>query len=152
METLEIKQQLYSICKASIEKRIKTIEDTLKSIEESRNNETKSSVGDKYETGRAMMQIEEGKSKAQLLQAAQVRNELTQIDVQKTSSVVEVGSLIETNKGNYYLSIGIGKVRLEGNLYYCLSVNSPIGKKLIHKKAGDAFDFNGTKILITAVY
>jgi len=53
----QIKEALYKACEEDTEKRINVIERNLKSIEESRNNETKSSAGDKYETGRAMLQI-----------------------------------------------------------------------------------------------
>ncbi len=55
----EIKEQLYNYCMTHINNRINNIEDILRSIKEAKNNETKSSAGDKYETSRAMMQIEE---------------------------------------------------------------------------------------------
>ena len=144
----EIKDQLLKTCEEEIEKRIKSIKEVLKSVEESRNNETKSSVGDKYETGRSMMQMEEEKNKNQLYQAFRVKQELTKIDPGKISNKVEIGSLVETNKGNYYISIGIGKVKLDTGLYYCVSTSSPIGMKMMGKEIDDEIEFNGAKILI----
>ena len=151
-KTYEIKEQLFRICEADIEKRIKSIDEVLKSIEESRNSETKSSAGDKYETGRSMMQMEEQKCRQQLFQANQVRLELMKIDIQRKSDKVEKGSLVETTNGNYFISIGIGRVRLDDVLYYCISSRSPIGMKLMHKEKGDEIEFNGRKIRVAGIY
>ena len=118
-QKFQIKEELYKICEEDTERRINTLEEILKSIKESRNNETKSSVGDKYETGRSMMQMEEEKNKRQLLQVNQVKNELRKIDLRKRPEKVETGSLVTTNKGVYFISIGIGKAILGDQLYYC---------------------------------
>ena len=148
---IEIKRELFKICSQNIEQRISTIENRLKLIEESRNNETKSSVGDKYETGRAMMQMEEEKSKIQLLEANRVRQDLLKIDTERNFEKGELGSLISTNRGEYYLSIGIGKVNLKDKLYYCISMDSPIGKKLRNRQKGEEIGFNNMKIRIEEV-
>lgn len=148
----EIKEKLFQACQADIDQRINSIQEVLGSIEESRNNETKSSVGDKYETGRSMMQMEEQKSRQQLFQANQVRLGLMKIDIQRKSDKVESGSLVETTTGNYFISIGLGKVRIEDTIYYCVSSRSPIGMKLMHKKKGDEIEFNGKKIRIDGIH
>jgi hypothetical protein len=146
-----IKQALYQRCFEDIEQRINVIEETLASIRESRNNETKSSAGDKYETGRAMMQIEEDKNRSQLAQAFEVKNELQKLDIDKKTIRVENGSLVYTSNGVYFISIGIGKVKLEDQLYYCVSRFSPIGMKLIGKRTGDEIEFNGNQIRIVKI-
>jgi len=150
--TNKIKQQLHQACQQNIQGRIEAIQQKLDAIEESKNNETKSSAGDKYETGRAMMQIEADNSRRQLAEAKNVSNKLAQIKPEKTYTQVEPGSLVMTNKGNYYISIGIGKVKLNDTLYYCISENAPIGKLLNRKKTGDEVIFNGNKIQIKKVY
>lgn len=150
--TYEIKDKLFRLCEADIDKRIRTIQEVLISIEESRNNETKSSVGDKYETGRSMMQMEELKSRHQLFQANQVKLELMKIDPYKRSNKVETGSLVETTSGIYFISIGIGKFKIDAALYYCVSSSSPIGMRLMHKEKGDEVEFNGAQIIIRGIY
>lgn len=145
------KEVLYKACEADTEKRINTIEKNLKSIEEARNNETKSSAGDKYETGRAMLQIEEANSKTQLSQALRVRHQLRKIEWRKESRIVELGSLVTTSNGNYYISIGLGKITLDNHHYYCVSAISPIGQKIMNKAAGDEIEFNGSRITIEEV-
>ncbi len=147
----KIKKELFTRCEEDTEKRITAIEDILKTIEEARNNETKNSLGDKYETGRAMLQIEEENSKTQLFQAIRVRNQLLKINLHKKSKKVELGSLVTTTQASYYISIGIGKVTVENKDYFCISPGSPIGVILMDKKVGDEFEFNGTSIRIKVI-
>lgn len=148
----DLKARLLNACTENIEERIASLQDAIQSITESLQSETKSSVGDKYETGRAMLQREEAKNKTLLFEAQEVKNQLAKIDTTRTSPSVGLGSLVQTDKGSYYISIGIGKVQLDGKAYYCLSSQSPIGKKLMRKQAGDEIEFNGRKLKIEEVW
>ena len=58
------------------------------------------------------------------------------------------GSLVTTNEGVYYFSVSLGKVLLDGQLFFALSMASPIGKALAGRKAGDEVLFMGRKIRI----
>ena len=138
----EIKQKLYQICEKDIDDKIAMIEQNIASIIDSRNNETKSSAGDKYETGRAMMQMEEGKNKSQLMQLKTTKNELLQIKNKHNIEEINAGSLVETNKGIFYISIGLGKVKIDDAMYYCISNTSPISLILRGKRVGDEVVFN----------
>ncbi len=148
----DVKARLLEACKRSIEERIASLEDTLDSIEQSMQEETKSSAGDKYETGRSMLQMEEAKHKNLLFEAYQVKRDLLNIEVKDPADKVEVGSLIQTNQGSYYLSIGLGQIRLEGKLYYCISSKSPVGIKLLRQEQGSMVEFNGRKITIEEIW
>ena len=113
--------------------------------------ETKSSVGDKYETGRAMMQNEKEKNKVQLLKAMQLKNELAAILPEKTCKVIEPGSLVLTNHGTFYFAIGLGKVTLEDQAYFIVSLGAPIGQAMREKQAGDQITFQNRQYLIQAI-
>lgn len=147
----KIKEQLLKACEGDIEKRIQSIRALLDSLEESRNNETKSSVGDKYETGRSIIQIEEEKNKNRLFQAFQAQQELSRIDSEKICQQVETGSLVQTNTGNYFIAIALGKIKLEDITYYCISINAPIGMQLKGHRAGDEIIFNNRNIKIIEI-
>lgn len=149
---LAIKIKLYEHCKSVIEKQIVTAQNAIASAEESRNNETKSSVGDKYETGRAMMQNEIAKNQAQLAKATQFKMELAQIIPDKKNEIVEQGSLVMTNHGNFYIiNTGLGKIKLEDITYYAISLASPIGHVIGHKKVGDELSFQNRKYVIKEI-
>lgn len=138
----ELKLQLLAHCRAETDARILGIADALASIETARNGETKSSAGDKFETGRAMMQIEEAKLNHQLSEAIKVREVLDQIKPGTGSGRIASGSLVATNRGNYFLAVGLGKVKLAGRTFFCTSLESPIGQLLHGREVGDAFEFN----------
>ena len=118
---------------------------------ETRDNETKSNVGDKFETTREMMQLEIEKNALQLNKYELQKNELLKIDMYKTPEKVELGSLVFTEENTYFISIGLGKIEIEDEAIYCISLISPIGKALQNKKAGEKIDFQGKEILVTKI-
>jgi len=115
---------------------------------EARNSETKCVVGDKHETGRTMMHLEEEKSRMQYMQIDKEKQNLLKIDIDKDFDNVESGSLVTTSNGEYFFTIGIGRVVLNKKTYYCISQASPIGTKMIGKTIGDTIVFNNTTIEI----
>ncbi|MDG1298287.1 MAG: hypothetical protein P8P48_14170, partial [Saprospiraceae bacterium] len=60
------KKEVLDAFLTQLSKRISDIEQNLLNIEQSKAQETKSSAGDKFETGRAMLQAEEDKLFGQL--------------------------------------------------------------------------------------
>ena len=118
---------------------------------ETRDNETKSNVGDKYETTREMMQLEIEKNMLQLNKYDLQKNELLKIDSQKTHKKVELGSLVFTPENTYFISIGLGKIEIDNEAVFCISLISPIGKIIQNKKAGEKFNFQGKEIFITKI-
>ena len=147
-----VKAALHQACAEDLEKTIRTITQNLTSIDASRSSETKSSAGDKFETGRAMLHLEEQNNQRQLAQVLQVQHDLGKVDPAHTSTTVQTGSLVDTDRGTYYLAVGLGKVTLDQHLYYCISPQSPIGTLLLRKVPGDEISFNGRKIKIVEVH
>ena len=147
-EARALKQSLLTHCRAQTDDRIAAITDSLAKIEEARNGETKSSAGDKFETGRAMMQMEEAKLNGQLEEVLKVRRVLDQIDPLHTGTHIAAGSLVATNRGNYFLAVGLGKVRLDDRIFFCTSMESPIGRQLHGKQVGEVFTFNELEFVV----
>ena len=133
--------KLHEYCLAQATQSIATARAALEAAQEAGNTETKSSAGDKYETGRAMMQQEQEKNKVQLLKAIELKNQLAQLRSGQRNETAGPGSLVITNHGNFYLSVGLGKVSLEGKIYYAISLQSPVGELLRGKRVGEEFSF-----------
>lgn len=148
MITLTDKKKVFEYLSSLVNRQIDTFKSAVLSAESSKNNETKSSAGDKYETGRAMMQMEQNKNEVQLQKAQQLRLILNQIDLNKKEDRIEQGSLVVTDNGVYFISIGIGKVEVDHVNYYCISVQSPIGMLLLGKSTGDSVIFLNKKIKV----
>tara|TARA_R110002050_G_scaffold78253_3_gene167034 strand:- start:1369 stop:1827 length:459 start_codon:yes stop_codon:yes gene_type:complete len=152
MQQLKIKQQLFNLCKEFVNKRLHTVEAIISSNQKSLQSETKSSAGDKHETGRAMLQLEMEKASQQLEGISTMNQILSKIDISKTSNIAHLGSVIFTEKANYFLSISAGKLTTCDNNYFAISVSSPIGKLLLGKKENEEVVFNGNLIKINEVF
>lgn len=148
---MDFKKQLLVKCFSFVEEREKTIQEIILSNQKSLASETKSSAGDKHETGRAMLQLEMEKAGQQLASIKLLKETLQKVDIENTSEKIRLGSLVITNKGNYFLAISMGKVSIEKTPYFVVSVVSPIGKLLLGKQKGDAFNFNGMQYQILGI-
>ena len=146
-----IKTALLQRCLTLAEDKIASLQHILKETQQAANNETKSSAGDKHETGRAMAQLETEKLTAQLSEALNIKQNLTQINPTITSNMVVLGSVVYTNNGNFYIAASIGKVAVENQLFFAISPASPIGKLLLTKKAKETFSLNGNDFTILAI-
>jgi transcription elongation GreA/GreB family factor len=147
----ELKILLYNKCVEFADQRILNIQDALANASESGNDETKSSAGDKHETGRAMMQLEQENNSAQLIEALELKMNISKIDPNQQSSTIKPGSLVITNKGVFYISISAGKIQLGDVLYYAVSPVSPIASKLKGMSANQEIDFNGQLFKIISI-
>jgi transcription elongation GreA/GreB family factor len=146
-----IKKALHQRCLTLAEDRIVSLQHILKEAQQAANNETKSSAGDKHETGRAMAQLETEKLTAQLSEALNIKQNLTQINPTITNNTVVLGSMVYTNKGNFYIAASIGKVTITNEVFFAISPASPIGKLLLTKKEKESFSLNDNAYTILAV-
>ena len=115
---------------------------------ESRDSDTKSSAGDKFETGREMMQREMDKISASIDQSKNQLNFLSKINLNRPYSIVDLGCLIITDQDIYYISIGLGKVEINAEIIYAISLDSPIGQLFKGKRVGDELEFRGKTLKI----
>jgi transcription elongation GreA/GreB family factor len=114
---------------------------------ESRDSDTKSSAGDKFETGREMMQREMDKLSALVDNTLNSIAKLDRIADLPASMVISEGSLVETDQETYFISIGYGKL---GSVY-AISIESPLGVELKGKKVGDCVEMRGRNITIKSI-
>ncbi|MDX1758517.1 MAG: 3-oxoacyl-ACP synthase [Arenibacter algicola] len=146
-----VKQQLYGFCKSFIENRLVRINSSIDSLQEALTSETKSSAGDKHETGRAMIQLEREKLGNQLAEAQLLQELFNKIPLQASSSQVGLGSLVLTDQQNYYMGISAGEMKIDGVSYFAIAPNTPIGKLLLAKVVDDVVVFNSRKIVIRQI-
>lgn len=147
----DIKEQLYALCITYVRTRMHAAEQAIAEAQQSANNDTKSSAGDKYETGREMAQQETNRNLSQLNEANKLMVALQQISAAGKAATAEAGSLVTTNNGAFYIAISAGSLQLDGMSYFAVSPASPIGLQLKGKSAGDKFALNGKNYVIEAV-
>ena len=146
------KIRLYKMCLAKIEKSIQAAQEALDAAIAAGNEETKSSVGDKYETGRAMAQMEQDKNRSILSKAIILKNKLLQLNPEKNYDKIEVGALVITDGGSYYISTSIGKIILNEKVYYAISAEAPLAKVLLGKIKNDTVIFQNKKYSILDIF
>ena len=63
----------------------------------------------------------------------------------KICETVEYGAVVITNKQKMIILLGLGKIIVENQTYYAISINVPIYETIKGLKKGDEFIFNGIK-------
>lgn len=145
--TQNIKKTLLKTCVDFVQKKETIILETMASNKYDLFSETKSSAGDKHETGRAMLQLEMEKASQQLAIVHHMKETLQRLTIEDATKNVKLGSLVTTTKGTYFLAVSVGQVIMGKETYFVVSTESPIGKQLLGKKIGGTIAFNDAKIL-----
>ncbi len=146
-----VRRKLYDFCREYITLRSSRLRNNMSGMMESLESETKSSAGDKHETGRAMIQLELEKLGNQLAEIQKLEEQFKKVSQTSGNDTISLGSVVHTDMQYYYIAISAGAVALENTTYYAIAPNSPIGMLLMGKKVGASFSFNGKKITITAI-
>jgi transcription elongation GreA/GreB family factor len=148
---MNIKKELYNQCIDFVENRFQTIQNTINEIQESLTSETKSSAGDKHETGRAMLQLEREKAGHQLAEIENTRALLQKVNIEKTSNGIGLGSIVYTTQANYFIAISAGELIVDHDKFYAISANTPIANLLLSKKVGDQIQFRSSTFTIKKI-
>ena len=148
---LEIKKNLFQQCLEYVEARLCNVQKVIEEVQESLLSETKSTAGDKHETGRAMLQLEREKAGNQLAEIQKLQEILAKIDISKSHEKIGLGSVVFTSSVNYFIAISAGELTFKDQKIYAISQQSPIGQMLISKQVGDIVDFRNQKFKIEQI-
>ena len=151
MNALALKKGLYTEVSRLLTEKIRVAETAMQAAQASANEETKSSAGDKYETGRAMAQNDRDMYARQFLQ---LKQEMKTVDLAfqaASSEFVSAGSLVGTSLGWIWIAVSIGHVKWMDTSAMVVSAASPIGQAIWHKKEGETFVFRNQTHQITTL-
>ena len=134
-----------------LKEKIQSIKHALNELADGAANESKSSAGDKHETGRAMVQLEQEKLGNQVYELEGQKIVLEKLDASIIHVEITKGSLVKTDKGYFYLSIPLGKILVDEIAVMVLSPQSPLGLKLLGLGAKATLEMNGMRYLVEAL-
>ncbi len=137
------KEHLLNTVKLRISELAAEAKAAMDAAQEAANSEGKSSMGDKYETGRAMAQLDRDMYAGRYHQIMQDLGLLERIEKTAASGQVQPGSLVETSFGKILIAVSLGAIETGTGTVLVVSVQSPLGKSLLGKAAGDSFVFRG---------
>ena len=127
------KSELIAELDKQLQTKLSYLTTNLQQAIDSRNFDTKSSAGDKFETSREMAQIEIHKIETEISKTQQFITDLFS----------KLTQFIITDKGDFLISIPFGKLMVDGTAVFCISNNAPITKQLINTKVSSNFDYGG---------
>jgi hypothetical protein len=151
-ELLKFKNEVHVAVLRQCDSAIAQLRSEIENLRESAKEETRSSAGDKYETGRSMMMLEMEKLSAQLQERTRVREAISAIKSDRLFEKAAPGAIIQSKEGYFYLMYGMGTVNVEGQTVMTLSPQSPLGKSLLGKATADEFLFNNRPWTILKVF
>ncbi|MEN8765386.1 MAG: 3-oxoacyl-ACP synthase [Wenyingzhuangia sp.] len=147
----ELKEFLLRKCNQVIDEKLESIQQGIRSYQLDLVTETKSSAGDKHETGRAMLQLEMEKLGQQYQEVLAQKDTLLKIDI-SLKTKIQLGSLVCANGVFYFLGTSLGKIKIKEETIMVISIHSPIGRLLLGKQNEDSFLFNQKNIQIEQVF
>ena len=149
-KTYQMKPELLEIINQKISEKIQKLEQLIAETRAS-NNDTKSSMGDKYETSREMLQQEINNLQIQLNEHLKSQQILKNINP-NPHKIVTLGSLVETEKGMFFIAISLGELSFSQEKIFVISAESPLAKAMNGKKTGESFVVNNLTQIIKNIY
>ena len=140
MSCSELKDKIIEHCTDIFQRKLLIINDELKHLSEAIAMDTKSSAGDKYETGREMANLEKEKLHAQTLG---FKNSLATLSAlpQGKATKIDLGSLVQTDKEWIHISISLGQLEIDGEKVLVISPLAPLAQLLMNKEKGETITF-----------
>ena len=145
------KTELYNQCVEKLQTQIDDLQAAIDKVQESIEGEQSSTAGNKFETARAMGHEELDRLNRQFFNLNNEMNILNQINASKSCDSVQLGALVETDKKILYLSVALGKIELNKQVVFAVSVKSPIGQAIIGKMPYDEIHIGKNTEKITTI-
>ena len=139
---------VYDAVSSELDSRTEILQNSLNDLSSILEEQIKSSAGDKHETSRATTHREQEKLSGQLNRLIKLKNALSRIDPLDKHDSIQYGSLVKTNQGYFFFSIGIGAISVANNKVFCITSTTPLGQVLLDKSKGDTLKFRNESIEI----
>lgn len=147
---MKLKQDLLNICFQHVNKRISDYNNEITLIKESIESNDKVS-NEEDDSGNSKLLDDLEKNMNYLNEAQKTKEHLGMVKPNLVSDTVVLGSIVKTDSINFFIATSIGKVDLDKDEYYIISILSPIGQLMKLKGVGHSFEFNGKHYKIKTV-
>jgi len=137
-----LKKRILTNIDLHLNQKLKDLNVMMQDLHEASNNETKSTVGDKHETSKAMMHLEQEKLGNQIKEIELQLKEFNAVNFDTHSDQIVLGSLVGTNLGYFFIATAIGKIQIDNETVFAISNKSPLGSRFIGLKPNDSIEFN----------
>jgi len=148
---LALKRRLYEECLTRQRNSVQRVKDVMKEAQESAlaDDENSEELFDSY---REQMQHTREMYASQLNSAQNELDVLERVPASDITNVIEPGAVVRTDNQNFFVAISMGKIDLEGKVYFPISTSSPIFQAMVGLKQGATFQFRDRKFTIKEVF
>ncbi|WBL24073.1 transcription elongation factor [Zunongwangia sp. HGR-M22] len=135
------KKELYYNCIDMINAKIEQHQNRMDEIKQSMENNDIKTDYDEDNKGQMLGDFE--KHAGYLSEAQEQKEELSKIDPEHKNNIIGLGSVVETDRNYYFISVPLGEINMEdGSQIFAISTKAPIYKELEGKQPGDKFTIN----------
>ncbi|MGY5846663.1 transcription elongation factor [Salegentibacter sp. HM20] len=136
------KKELYFKCLEAVNKRIEKYQSEMDNIKESMEANDIKTDYDEDNKGQLLGEFEQ--YAGYLSDSREMKEKLQEIDQEHYSQKINFGSIVETDRNYYFISIPLGKIVMEdGSTVYAISTEAPIYQAMKGKDVGEKFTING---------
>ena len=124
----------------------------MEELSSSLGKETKSTAGDKHETGRAMVQREMEQAGGRLARCEAMQAVASRLDLDRARTSVGPGAIVVSGDARLLIGVGLGPFEVPGlGRFQAISADAPIAMALSGGKAGERREFRGRPWVIESV-
>ncbi len=150
-ERESMKEKIYNHCLQLVNEKLAALEQAYRESREALESEAKNTAGDKHETGRAMIQLEQEKMSRQLQETQKLKSMLQRVPYDKVHQRVESGALVECSEGRFFIAVGLGRLEIDDKEVFVVAPFSPLAQAMLGKQKGEAFGFWNQSVVISTI-
>lgn len=151
LEGKALKALVIEKAKEELQARLNQLHTSIKAAQQAANEEGKSSMGDKYETARAMAQLDTEMLGQQWKEAEKTLSALSRLQ-EPSADQLAAGSLAQFANSWFWLAPGGGKIIAQEQTIFWVSPQSPWAKALMGMQVGEERSFNQKVWKLMALY
>jgi transcription elongation GreA/GreB family factor len=150
MDKLELKRKLVEECRQQLQKTVNNLQSAMDEAQQSANEY--GPPKDRYDSFRMQQLRKKDMFGQQIKKSLDELYALEKIDLKTEMIKAGFGAVVLTNEQKIFISIGLGKLTLDNEIYYAVSVHVPLALALEGKQKGDIYEINGKKLEILDVF
>lgn len=151
MDKAEIKKRLLDTCITIQTNHLQTLKDEIDEAERIANDHD-GGAEENMDSFREEMQNKREVFTRQFQVTSNDLQILRRVDPAKTDSQVQFGSVVFTDSQKLFVTVSLGRVNVDGQDFFAISMQTPLFKVLSGKRVGDVANFNGKDIKIVDIF
>lgn len=138
---------------AAMDAELRRASDQFEALRASLEGESRSTAGDKHETGRAMVQLEMEQAVNRLARLEGMARDWERLGPEAPRAVVGPGAGVVTPDGGFVIGLAWGSFEVGPDLdWRAISSDAPLALALKGLRAGDVLDFRGKRWELLEVF